>query len=312
MKKALLSLGFVMSSIFIANAQFTSFETSEGFTLGNINGQNNWSVTTLMGAKAAVSNGRAMTGVNSLRISPENSQSTNLHFAYSPIYPIDAESVTVSQDIYIDPQPATGFASDTYIDVLEYDSTGEGTLYLTSRLVFDYNNKIQVISGINAAGTAYEYEELISYNRSTWYNVKIVYDVVGGSMNYYLNGSLIYSNDMYNGVYADVVRYGFDDYGSGFNIDNFRLENTLSNENFTTNIFNISPNPTSDIVNISSSLNTNLTQVNVIDLNGRTVKAFNLGGVVNAQINIADLSSGVYMLNITSEEGTTTKKIVKN
>ncbi len=82
-------------------------------------------------------------------------------------------------------------------------------------------------------------------------------------------------------------------------------------ENLASN-FIVSPNPTSDIVNISSSLNTNLTQVNVIDLNGRTVKAFNLGGVANAQINIADLSSGVYMLNITSEEGTTTKKIVKN
>lgn len=94
--------------------------------------------------------------------------------------------------------------------------------------------------------------------------------------------------------------------------DDFKVESTLSANKHLEEVFNISPNPTSDIVNISSSLNTNLTQVNVIDLNGRTVKAFNLGGVANAQINIADLSSGVYMLNITSEEGTTTKKIVKN
>lgn len=93
--------------------------------------------------------------------------------------------------------------------------------------------------------------------------------------------------------------------------DGVSLAGASVGENLASN-FIVSPNPTSDVVNISSSLNTNLTQVNVIDLNGRTVKAFNLGGVANAQINIGDLSSGVYMLNITSEEGTTTKKIVKN
>jgi hypothetical protein len=83
------------------------------------------------------------------------------------------------------------------------------------------------------------------------------------------------------------------------------------NDNLASN-FSVSPNPATDVVTISSSLNTNLTSVAVIDVNGRTVKAVNLGSVANAQINIADLASGVYMLNIASEEGTVTKKIVKN
>ena len=30
------------------------------------------------------------------------------------------------------------------------------------------------------------------------------------------------------------------------------------------------------------------------------------------QVNISDLSSGVYMMNITSEKGSVTKKIIKN
>lgn len=75
---------------------------------------------------------------------------------------------------------------------------------------------------------------------------------------------------------------------------------------------NVFPNPSNGIVNISNSENALLNNVSVTDLNGRTVKNVQLNGATEAQINISDLSAGVYMMNISSDQGSVTKKIVKN
>lgn len=80
----------------------------------------------------------------------------------------------------------------------------------------------------------------------------------------------------------------------------------------TVSQFSVYPNPTTGIVNISNDSNVILQSVNVTDLNGRTVKSLKLDGSSEAQINISDLSAGVYMMNITSEQGSVIKKIIKN
>lgn len=71
------------------------------------------------------------------------------------------------------------------------------------------------------------------------------------------------------------------------------------------------PNPANDVINIASAT-TLVSNVVLTDLNGRTVKSLDLGGVTTGQVNISDLTTGVYMLTITSDKNTTTKKIVKN
>lgn len=70
----------------------------------------------------------------------------------------------------------------------------------------------------------------------------------------------------------------------------------------------IYPNPSSEIINISS---TNIIDnVTITDLNGRTVKQVT-AGVNEAQINISDLAQGVYILNASSNGKSFTQKIVK-
>lgn len=71
------------------------------------------------------------------------------------------------------------------------------------------------------------------------------------------------------------------------------------------------PNPANNIINISGANNILLEGAQIVDMNGRTVKTVNLGGVTEAQINIADLSTGMYMMNLSSDQGMITKKIVK-
>jgi len=74
--------------------------------------------------------------------------------------------------------------------------------------------------------------------------------------------------------------------------------------------FAVFPNPASNVITVSGK-DALVNGVELIDLNGRTVKALKVNNVSEAQINISDLSAGVYMMNISSDKGVTTKKIVK-
>lgn len=72
------------------------------------------------------------------------------------------------------------------------------------------------------------------------------------------------------------------------------------------------PNPVNNVINIANAENILVNGVEIVDLNGRTIKSSQFDGVANAEINVSDLASGVYMMTISSDKGTTTKKIVKN
>ena len=76
--------------------------------------------------------------------------------------------------------------------------------------------------------------------------------------------------------------------------------------------FSTYPNPANGIVTLSNTDNIIVTQVTVTDINGRTVKTLSYSAAPSdIQINISDLTAGVYMMNISSDQGKAVKKIVK-
>ena len=79
---------------------------------------------------------------------------------------------------------------------------------------------------------------------------------------------------------------------------------------FATN-FSVYPNPTSNVINLNSA-SALINNVTLTDINGRIVKTLALGGVSQSQINLADLTTGVYFLSVESNLGTGVSKIVKN
>ena len=96
-------------------------------------------------------------------------------------------------------------------------------------------------------------------------------------------------------------------------VDDFKVTATaLSTDDYLASKFSVYPNPTNGLVTISNDVNSTLQSVTVSDLNGRTVKTLKLNGESTSQINISDLAAGVYMMNIASDQGAFTKKIVKN
>jgi len=77
------------------------------------------------------------------------------------------------------------------------------------------------------------------------------------------------------------------------------------------NKFSVFPNPANNVVTVANA-NALINAIAVTDINGRTVKSVKVGGVAETQVNISDLASGVYMMSISSDKGTSTQKIIKN
>lgn len=93
------------------------------------------------------------------------------------------------------------------------------------------------------------------------------------------------------------------------------LDDVVFNTNLATNSFNESklavyPNPTSNLINISNELGAVINTVEMTDLNGRVVKSAKVNAT-EGQISISDLAAGVYMMRISTDQGTAVKKVVK-
>jgi len=68
------------------------------------------------------------------------------------------------------------------------------------------------------------------------------------------------------------------------------------------------PNPATDIVNIQLPNTVEMKSIAVYDVLGKVV----VNSATNNQINVSQLNHGVYMVNIETNQGTVTKKIIKN
>ena len=103
-----------------------------------------------------------------------------------------------------------------------------------------------------------------------------------------------------------------------------KFDNLLANANSIENLlgsfdfnlaaskFSVSPNPANDFISVTNSDNILVSGISITDLNGRVVKQNSYTNVSDIQVNVSDLASGMYMMNITSDKGSVTKKIIKN
>jgi hypothetical protein len=82
----------------------------------------------------------------------------------------------------------------------------------------------------------------------------------------------------------------------------------LQNEEFTTNSFTIYPNPVKDILFIENNNNNLIQKIVVYDVMGKTVIEQNGN---SAQIDFSNITSGLYLVKITSEKELIVKKIMK-
>jgi hypothetical protein len=84
----------------------------------------------------------------------------------------------------------------------------------------------------------------------------------------------------------------------------------LNNADFSTNSIAVYPNPTSDKININSSKNAILSY-QIFDMQGRFIASEKINNLTDFSIDMTSLNTGVYFIQLNSEEGVSRHKIVK-
>ena len=72
------------------------------------------------------------------------------------------------------------------------------------------------------------------------------------------------------------------------------------------------PNPVSNSVHITNSIDVIIEEINIYDVTGKLIKTEKTASTENMVLNIEDLANGAYFLHIKTNQGTAIKKIVKN
>ncbi|ALM47734.1 hypothetical protein AMR72_01745 [Flavobacterium psychrophilum] len=325
MKKQLLTGALLLASFFAAQAQVSySFEGSEGYTVGAFvvneetgDAQNGWGTNT---PATEIVSTDATNGTNSLLIGTTNQPLSNGAFvgAYGPEFTNVAGDVDFTFDIKRPTLDAT--AGSTVRIAVQAPSQQLATSYVLSlpdgRFVYyDVNEEDPTaLDGYLFGTISGETFTPFVGQANTWYNIRVEHLFADNLINYYLNDQLMGQSTAWGADAVENAIFVTNNLSTTALIDNVKVDGSETasvKENVLASL-SVFPNPTNDVVTIANNENILVDGLSVVDLNGRTVKTVKFAGVAEAQVNLSDLSSGVYMMTISSDKGTTTKKIVKN
>lgn len=307
MKKILLS-GMVVLGSLLSAQQLISFETSEGFVAGNIDGQQGWT-TTSTGAGNPNIAGQLVTaeqysdGVQSLKITNEpiyGVQQNPVVGAFKAITsPLDATNFTVSFDVRVNLQSNNG--SDFVFRGINTASTPASVVYYIN---FSYDGVIKV-ADMPATGLV---NTSANWSADTWYRVKIVGTTNG--VEYYLNNTLIHTAaHLSASTQLNRIDFVHDNYNGDGYIDRIAINNeaalsvkeTVGNDTAIA----IYPNPTTDMLYISSD--EKVSGVAIFDMTGRRMNA----DLKENQVNVNHLEKGNYIITVSTKKGKVSKKFIK-
>ena len=270
--------------------QTISFETSEGYTLGSLRGQQNWILES--STIANVVNTDATHGTNSVNFISNNLEDWTYIERNIPHY----SKVRLSADIKM----SSLNLSDHEIYIQYFHDTNEED-DMSIGIGFGYENVIYTFGS--------DFEEIGSWVPNRWYNFKVEYDFRNYTYSIYLDNNLVSS-----GTFDDFINsfpklfISQDNYGSNMLIDNIKIEDIsnlgLTNENLNT--FSISPNPTTDFIDVNTS--ENIKFIEIYDTSGKILSNIK----DSKQVDVQNLPKGIYILKVTTDKGLKTQKFIKN
>lgn len=294
MKKFLLPVLLLGSISLSAQNQTISFETNEGYELGSVLGQNSWEAYGyIYDEYANVINHSASVGTQAVEVETNDEVQGNWG---GLIYELpQSNKFIISADIKL-----TGdFGSD--YDLLSLYSIIGGEYEYISGFYFVYDGETSFGSETNSTSP-------IVWEADTWYNLKSDVDFTTREIKLYVNNSLVNTIAIPAGINAiDETNFEFDNYGTGYIVDNIQFSDltNLGLSDFTSTTITIFPNPTTDILNITG--NEKVKSLEILDFTGKSVTLVN----DTKKINVQSLPQGIYLLKITTDKGTETKKFIK-
>ncbi|MFC0345611.1 T9SS type A sorting domain-containing protein [Epilithonimonas hispanica] len=299
MKKTLFSfLATALFSVSSFSQQKISFETSEGYNLGSVIGQKEWTVQTenVPNSSFQVVTGKASDGTNAVEVTSTNAYLENkMTYLFKKIP--EYNRLSVSADVKLEKLDSSEYYMLSLYDHRNGENSWAGG--------FNF-----LISGNFYADNNLNFQALGKWIPGKWYNLKIEIDhVTEKNIKYYLDNQLVHTSPLSSKVVrANDLNFEFDNDGSGFIVDNIIIKDMdqLSVSDINKTQVNIFPNPTSDFINIKSD--EKIKSVKLYNVSGSLVKTENNEF---SRINVSNLPKGNYLISIETDFGIETKKIIK-
>lgn len=285
---------------FKAQIQKISFENSEGYTVGNLGGQQGWTVWGgLPVANAQVVNSNPTDGTRSFNMISNGLVQDPCGIEKNITSLVTSNDVEISFDYNFAGLNSSSYEIAIYNNALISDYTAAFQIdYLTGTLSFRTNSGL-VDGPVLAA--------------NQWHNLKMIIKQSDNTLKYFANGTQIYSGALGVNKNVQAIDFVYDDYGTGFRVDNIQINNlpVLSTDEVgKKESIKIYPNPTAEILNIETDSKIN--SIAIFDAKGSLIKNFEETGISNGKrINVSDLISGIYMVKVKTSTSEFTKKFVK-
>lgn len=299
-------------------------ETFDNLTLGNITtdptgatpGQGNWHVSLQGGGKANIaqeSNKGKVLLVETNGAGGMNAKQKNLQTVWGN-RTTGNNILLVEYDFYAEELGNEGHTSRFVIE------TVGGYQLIDMILETKYNAALRVNeTKLNVMGTQYKN---FNYAQS-WFTIKLYVDYNTNTLYFHIPALGFLHKAAYTATFGVVDQVhlrsgGINNTYIVHKYDNVRLAalktvppEVLSADDFLANKFNLYPNPAANTLNITNQENIGLQQVEIFDINGRSIKMLSFNNENEIQLNVENLANGTYLLQIQTTEGTAVKKLVK-
>lgn len=303
--KKIYSIAACLFSIVSFAQQIVSFENSDGFYAGDIQGQGTW-ISTPTGDEPpnvlhqVICTDNATHGSNSLKIVKENTYGTQSipiigAFDNLPVL-LSHNNFTVSFDMNM---------SQLQGSIFSFQALRSADEKYVVRLDFDNSGVVKVLK--NFSGISSMESTSSSWSPNSWYRMKIV--GTAADIKYYLNETLIYSGTAAEELNIDQLRFVHDNTEGVAYIDNIKIYNqamlSVSNSTVNNNTVRVYPNPATDFIKISSS--GKIKSIEVYDSVGKKVEAT----LKNDRVDVTSLNAGLYWVNIKTDGEKFSEKFIK-
>ena len=299
-----LAAAFFCSSISAQNQ--ISFETSEGYQLGNLNGQNSWQITDdgegNFVENQVVSAEKFSAGIYSFK----NGYTDAYGGQMFPIIgaqksfdqPLDYNDTTISFDVLVTENDASNF------EMAAYGINADNEYVPVFDLAFDYSGTLHVITSID-----YDMEDTgISWQPNQWYKVTV--KISTNEIKYFIDGTLIYTTPNFTQINLEGMNFLHDNYGGDAYIDNIKInEANMAVSSVTKGTIAVYPNPVKSSLNFSLPHGEDVSAIRIHNIAGQTVLDRKLSA---AAINLEHLKAGAYIITVTTNKGTSySSKFIK-
>ncbi|MFC4815739.1 T9SS type A sorting domain-containing protein [Flavobacterium sp. GCM10023249] len=162
--------------------------------------------------------------------------------------------------------------------------------------------------------TQYQVEVLVGTNTTS--TTPADYNIIWTDFDTQASNVFVAKNASYtpsvSGAYRFAIRNSSQSTGTGTHylfVDNLVISSTLSVEDFNQSGLSLYPNPVLDVITLQNTNNLTIKKFSVVDMNGRVLQTNTLSN--DNSINLSALSKGIYFIQLDTEKGILSKKIIK-